>query len=201
MPDYEVELKYPVPNISWFEKQLLEKQPQEIGPPVLETDDYYDREDGSFRINDEWLRVRRYTQKDLPEPKPVITYKGPRLEGDTKTRIEMQSLLDDADRWLEIVFNLHLIVQVRKYRRSASFKVKRPSPVAGSTEVTVKIELDDVWSLGSYVEFEIAGVRDFVLFDAEATIKKVAQELLGEDAEPEQRGYAMIMLDKMEKAQ
>jgi len=193
MPDYEVELKFPVPDIAAFEKLLLEKQPQELGPPVLEIDDYYDRDDGSFRINDEWLRVRRYTQRDFPDkpkPTPVMTYKGPRREGDTKTRIEIQSCLENADTWLETIFDLNLIVQVRKYRRSATFK---------QGGVVVKIELDDVWTLGSYVEFEIAGVKEDRIMETEAIIKSVAGGLLGKDAKPEQRGYAMILLDKMEE--
>ena len=206
MPDYEVELKFPVPDIGAFEKLLLTKQPQELGPPVLEIDDYYDREDGSFRTNDEWLRVRRYTQKDFPDkpvPKAVMTYKGPRREGGTKTRIEIQSQLDNADTWLETIFDYHLIVQVRKYRRSAVFKVSgEPGTLGGAAGATVKIELDDVWTLGSYVELEIAGIKESMIGQAEAAIKKVATELLGDAAaKPEQRGYAMILLDKMEKAE
>lgn len=194
MADYEVEMKFPHPNLEAFVESLIRLQDQEIGPTILETDTYFDRigigarDDqpavGQLRRKDEWLRIRcRNTTSCKGEE--FITYKGPRIDAETKTRIEIESPIKNG---LELLRHLGFreILQIKKYRREARF-------VHG--EFNIKVLLDDVWDLGSFVELELSSPSSGKDKAIDA-LKSVAKKLqLGP---PENSGYAILLLERAE---
>ena len=193
MPNYEVEMKFPHPNLAAFEEYLLKLQPQEIGPAILETDSYFDRPGvparddqgamGELRGKDEWLRIRQWGTGSQ-----VLTYKGPLVDEETKTRVEIQSPIESGRELLRYLGFME-ILQVKKYRRRAHFV---------HDDLHVNVLLDDVWSLGSFVELEIPDVPAAQKDNAVEALKSVAEKLQLHD--PENSGYAILLLEQMEQS-
>lgn len=99
-----------------------------------------------FREMDEAIRIR------VKEQGVFLTYKGPKLDLQTKTRKELTVHVDDPGRMEEILIALG-------FRKVAEVsKVRSKYSLGDSGEIT--IALDEVVGLGSFVEVEIAGGRD-----------------------------------------
>ncbi|MGV8126033.1 MAG: class IV adenylate cyclase [Methanothrix sp.] len=90
-----------------------------------------------FRRSDEALRIR------IKEEGARLTYKGPKIDRATKSRLELTVRIDDVPQMKEILGHLGFVFSatVRKQRRKYSYK-------------GVTLALDDVEGLGSYVEVE-----------------------------------------------
>lgn len=95
-----------------------------------------------FRVSDEALRIR------IKEEGARLTYKGPRLDSDTKSRLELTVRIDDAEQMQEILNHLGytLSAQVRKVRRKYLHH-------------GVILAIDEVDGLGCYIEAEAVGAK------------------------------------------
>ncbi|MCU0638128.1 MAG: class IV adenylate cyclase [Methanothrix sp.] len=93
-----------------------------------------------FRESDEALRIR------IKEEGARLTYKGPKLDETTKSRLELTVKIDDARQMEEILINLGFVLsaEVRKRRRKYSYP-------------GVILALDEVQGLGNFLEVEAEG--------------------------------------------
>lgn len=146
---------------------------------VVQEDVYYRHPCRDLAEADEALRVRR-----TPEG-AEWTYKGPRRGGETKTRTEHETAVDDGDAAAAILEALGFepLPPVRKERTRYDL---------GAWSAT----WDEVDGLGTYVE-----VERLVEAEAEADVADLDAEalaLLGElgAGDPEPRSYLELVLDQ-----
>lgn len=96
-----------------------------------------------FKKSDEALRIR------IKEDGARLTYKGPKLDLSTKSRLELTVRIDDVQQMEEILCHLGFVLSatVRKRRTKYSYP-------------GVVLALDEVGGLGSFLEVEAAGDGD-----------------------------------------
>lgn len=108
---------------------------------VVQEDTYYAAPDRDFAETDEALRIRR--ERSDGERDARLTYKGPLVESESKTREEFETGVDDGAAMGDILERLGYdpVATVRKERERYEY---------GGYEVV----LDDVDGLGEFVEIE-----------------------------------------------
>jgi adenylate cyclase, class 2 len=179
----EIEGKYPAPDWSGVEARLTRIGAVPKGEHA-EADHYFNAPDRDFRQTDEALRIRRIG------PKNLITYKGPRKPGPTKTRPEIEIPFADGDAFAEDLSRLlgHLgfrfVEVVRKKRRL--FDLNRDGFV-------VHVSLDDVERVGHYVEVEVVAEESREEAARDAVVKLAAELCL---SNPETRSYLQLLLEQ-----
>lgn len=136
---YEVEVKVRAAH-GPVEQALADAGAEERGA-VEQADTYYDAPHREFAETDEALRVRREMRDG--ETEAQITYKGPKVDAESKTRREVETGVEDGDDAAAILDALGFepVATVRKHRRH--FRLD------GYT-----VTLDDVEGLGEFVEVE-----------------------------------------------
>jgi adenylate cyclase, class 2 len=177
----EIEMKFPAGDLAGLERRL-----GEIGAVyhelLHEADHYLNAPDRDFARTDEALRLRRIGAANF------VTYKGPKTDLTTKTRLEIEVPLAEGDRAAEDFLRLleHLgyrhVAIVRKDRRT--YRLPRQG-------FEVEICLDDVAGVGHYVELEIVASED-KLEPARAAIMDLAAELSLSNTE--RRSYLQLLL-------
>lgn len=130
----EVEVKARAP-------QGVEQKLQALGATPLAVEshrDIYLNCDRDFSRTDEALRIR------IKEQGVFLTYKGPRLDRETKSRQEITIQVDDAKAAETLLCSLGFFpsIEIRKQRRKYLLD-------------DVVIALDQVEGLGSFVEVEV----------------------------------------------
>ncbi len=107
---------------------------------------YFNSPVRDFRESDEALRIR------IKEGGARLTYKGPKLDALTKSRLELTVKIDDARQMEEVLINLGFATsaELRKRRTKYSYQ--------GTT-----LAFDEVEGLGSFVEVEVGGEGDIDL--------------------------------------
>ncbi len=105
---------------------------------------YFNSPQRDFRLSDEALRIR------IKEEGARLTYKGPKLDQTTKSRLERTVKIDDPKQMEQILSALGFVLsaQVRKKRTKYSYD-------------GVVLALDEVEGLGSFVEVEAEGKGDY----------------------------------------
>jgi adenylate cyclase class 2 len=138
----EVEAKAYCDDLSKIEKMILELG-GEFQEEVEQVDIYFNHPLRDFAQTDEALRIRR------AEDKATFTYKGPKIDSQTKTREELKVQLSDGDAMREVLSKLGFLEvgTVKKVRKK--YKLNE-----------FKVCLDDVKGLGSFVELEVEVSKD-----------------------------------------
>ncbi|AHG03885.1 adenylate cyclase [Halobacterium sp. DL1] len=159
---YEVEVKVPA-DLDAVRERLADAGAGRVAT-VAQADTYFDAPHREFAETDEALRVRRVAtadpqfERDRPLPKLVdavldgeehasgesrVTYKGPLVEAQSKTREEFETGVDDGDVMRELLARLGFepAATVRKLREKHELD--------GFT-----VLLDAVEDVGEYVEVE-----------------------------------------------
>ena len=90
---YEVELKVAA-DLAAVADRLDDVGATQTGD-VVQVDTYYDAPHRDFAETDEALRVRRETRAGETEAR--LTYKGPLVEAESKTREEFETAVDDGE--------------------------------------------------------------------------------------------------------
>ena len=138
---YEVELKVPA-DLERVRTRLesLDATPE---GQVVQRDTYYDAPHRSFPETDEALRIRRESSRATPETAARLTYKGPLVDDDSKSREEFETAVDDGETMAAVLEHLgfEAAATVRKDRERFSLE--------GYT-----VTLDSVADVGEYVEVE-----------------------------------------------
>ncbi len=173
----EFEVKYKVNNIERIEQRLKELNAEYLGDEY-EEDYYFQHPCRDFMKTDEALRVRK------TENKVELTYKGPKLSKRTKTRVEINVIVDSLQSILRLLEKLGFkkIFVVKKNRRK--YKVSNE----------IEVSLDSVEGLGTFVEIEIAR-KEGEIKQVESELFSIA-EILGLKGKPIIKSYLELLLEK-----
>ncbi len=141
----EVEQKFPIGDRRQFEARLVALEAQ-FEDAVHQRDLYFAHPARDFHRTDEAVRIRRDGTKTL------ITYKGPKIDPETKTRREIELPLGDSPdtfgNWKEILLALGFtpVDEVRKQRRPLTVQWQGWK-FSGA--------IDQVERLGTFAELEV----------------------------------------------
>lgn len=182
----EVECKFRVANLTEVLGQL-EQLGATVGATHEQLDRYYAHPARDFAQTDEALRMR------LSEGTWCVTYKGPKLDSQTKTRREIELPLAGGDagagQFAELLAALDFrpVLEVRKHRREAHVRWQ---------ETDITAALDEVASVGQFVELEIVSTEA----DLDANRARVMSlaEHLGLTA-TERRSYLELLIEAKQK--
>lgn len=157
----EVEAKAHAKDLDSIEKKILE-----MGGKLVwqgeEKDTYFAHPVRDFAKTDEALRVRE------EEGKYFLTYKGPKLDSETKTREEIAIRVDDFQSITDILKNLG-------FNEYGVVKKHRKKMLLGKYEVC----LDSVGNLGEFVEIEILTPSHLMSHEVDELREEVL-EILGQ---------------------
>ena len=173
----EVEIKVRIPSCELIEAKLIQLGFKK-SHTLQEVDYYYNGVDRDFRKSHEALRLRLTESldgsaivADRPgEPSVQLTYKGPKLDNVSMSRVEHQVNLDDFETMQSILSSLGYkpVMPVMKLRREYF-----------SEEMTACV--DTVDNLGDFLELEIIANSES---EREADLEKIERVL-------EQLGFSM----------
>jgi len=141
---YEVELKYAVANVPQL-RMKLEEFGLCFGEAVEEHDTFYQHPAKDYTVTDECLRIRHRADEYR------ITYKGPKVNLDTKTRREIELFLTDN---AETVRQWDQLLQALGFRVAAELKKTRRSAGLVYQEQKYELSLDHIDGLGDFIELE-----------------------------------------------
>ena len=183
---YEVEVKYFVLNIN----QLLEKIRSfsvVFSEPFEEHDTFYQHPCRDFAETDECLRIR----KSVGEYR--ITYKGPKIDTESKTRREIEMFLTSdpkiAFQWSELLAAIGFspVFELKKSRRKAKLTYQ---------EQEFEISLDHIADLGDFIELEQRVEKEYYPESLKA-VQSLASTLGLK--EPIHESYLELMMKKIKK--
>ncbi len=182
---FEVEVKFRLRDREEAERvrECLERIDAKLLEDVVEEDLYFSHPCRDFSKTDEALRVRALRRGTLEEI--FLTYKGPRLGSEAKTRREATVQVDNRDVLLEILESLGFRPVARVRKRRLVY-----------TKENYTITLDEVDGLGYFVEIEVVTDSEDLADRCVRDILNFASTLgLGEDR-IERRTYLEMLLEK-----
>jgi adenylate cyclase class 2 len=181
--NYEVEQKFPVPDLTDVEKKL-DALGARFEATIRQSDGYFAHPSRDFSQTDEALRIRRVGDRNY------VTYKGPKIDTTTKTRREIELPLDSgesgAGQFGELLEALGFtsVAAVEKTRRTATLLYQGRS---------VEVALDTVDGLGTFIELELVTDEEG-LVSARELLAALATELALTN--PERRSYLELLLNQ-----
>ena len=173
----EVEAKYEIKDPKYIERRLLDLGAVYVGEEY-EEDYYFQHPCRDFMKTDEALRVRKAMNRI------ELTYKGPKISSLTKSRVEVNVGVGDLDSIIALLEKLGFkkAFIVRKHRKKYILSDE------------IKISIDVVESLGSFIEIEVSS-RRYRLHEAEEKVLDVARSL-GLKGKPIIKSYLELLLEK-----
>lgn len=179
----EVEMKFPISEVEQLQQQLRALGVQ-FSEAHTEADSYFNAPDRDFACTDEALRLRRVGEHN------VLTYKGPKLDAQTKTRVEVEVPLADGEQAAQQATALltHL-----GYRPVAVIQKKRTTGRLAYHGFPIEVSLDQVDGLGLYMELEVAA-SDRQVDEARRAVQDLAARL--GLTQSERRSYLELGLEK-----
>ncbi len=180
---YEVELKVQVSHESVRER--LASIDADHVETVTQEDTYYDAPDRSFAETDEALRIRSVSRED--DSTTVLTYKGPLVDANSKTRTEAETTVADNEAMAAILTGLG-------YEPAATVRKTREYYTVDECTVT----LDSVDDVGEFVEVEYSSdVKTESGIDAAREQAEGVLDQLGLSSDDQIRtSYLELLLEK-----
>ena len=185
---YEVEVKLPLDDKIAMKQAIIEAGGIALNSEIQE-DIYYDHPCRSFSETDESVRVRYRTRTEGPPitesgHAPVeLTYKGPKIDKATKTRIEYTVNLAEAekDSMIQILLNAGFkhVAKVVKHREFFDIE-------------GITASLDSVTDVGEYIEFELIAHGKDEMKKARERILKLASVLGLDEKDTVRESYLEI---------
>jgi len=179
----EIEMKFAVADFGPLTSRLRQWQAA-TAAPRREEDHYFNAPDRDFGKTDEALRLRVVGGAN------ILTYKGPKHAGPTKTRTEIEVPLQDGE---EAAQKCRELVTHLGYRPVAVVRKQRSTFHGERAGFPLNVTLDEVEEVGRFVEVEIVAGED-----QRESAQKVLQELAGELGlvHSERRSYLEMLLQK-----
>ncbi|MGC8570185.1 MAG: class IV adenylate cyclase [Caldivirga sp.] len=177
---FEVEVKFRVSNVDDVISKLRGFATY-VGSDV-EEDHYFNHPCRDFAATDEAVRVRLYGSG-----KVTVTYKGPRLGGEGKVRVEYNIDVDSASNTIGALKELG-------FREIAVIRKERTEYTYGSYTIYV----DKVNGLGNFIEIETLTNDQGIVSELVKSIVSFAERALGvkkDSVEP--KTYLELMLSKI----
>jgi adenylate cyclase class 2 len=174
----EVEMKFKIDSITDIEYQLIEKGGK-LQKIVQQRDHYFNHPSRDFAITDEAFRIRESAENI------ILTYKGPKIDLDSKTRKEYNLELSDMNIAQEILLSLDfkLVAIVAKERKIYLWQ-------------DITICLDSIESLGSFLEAEVVVPSEKEYPKAKNQIKKHLKQLGIAIPNTIRKSYLELILEK-----
>jgi adenylate cyclase class 2 len=138
----EIEAKMKVPDLSAVRVRLQELAGERRGA-VVETNTFFDTKDHSLLAKDQGLRLRHTKDPNTHAEVATITFKGPRLHGQLKSREERELTVSSAKEAMALLESLG-------FMRVLTFQKRRETWLLEGCHV----ELDELPHLGVFVEIE-----------------------------------------------
>jgi adenylate cyclase class 2 len=167
---FEVEVKAPIEDIEMMTRKLVESGAKELNSEV-QIDTYFDHPCRTFVKTDEAVRVR--TRRPLNEQGLAtshapneLTYKGPKLDKKTKTRIEYSVGIDNTDQLTFILESLDFKPIAKVVKKRTFFELR-----------AITISIDDVEDVGLFLELESIAHQKDEMKSAKKAIFKILGEL------------------------
>ncbi len=108
-------------------------------------DIYFNSPVRDFKGSDEALRIR------IKDEGARLTYKGPKLDSETKSRKELTIKIDDPDAMTQILLSLGFVPSGEVIKSRTKYALG-----------DIIFAMDDVSGLGSFIEIEIGGGDDWL---------------------------------------
>lgn len=178
----EIEQKFRVPDFASTEAALA-RLGISLSAPVTQVDCYYAHPQRDFAQTDEAFRIRAVGAENY------LTYKGPKLDDTTKSRVEHEVRLADGPDAMAAIGE---ILRSLGFTPASIVRKQRRTGVIMRDGLSVEIALDDVRKLGTFVELEINVSDDLQADAARATLAALAQELGLTDNE--RRSYLELVI-------
>jgi len=181
---FEVEQKFRVASLAEVRRRLVELGAT-LTPPIDQADTYFSHPARNFVLTDEALRLRRVGDVNC------ITYKGPKIDTQTKTRRELELPLAAGvaafEQYVELLLTLGFgqVATVRKRREPAHLAWQGHE---------IEVALDTVEGVGEFAELEI-GADESGLEVAKGAIASLAKQLGLADSE--RRSYLEMLVKQM----
>ncbi|QDU54697.1 class IV adenylate cyclase [Aeoliella mucimassa] len=175
----EIEQKFAIADPVAVVERVVQLGGQELSP-VEQRDTYYNHPSRDFRTTDEALRIRRTNENT------VVTYKGPKLDTQVKTRPEIEIPLAQAESWPPLL-------EILGFREVATVSKRRRRFALAREGFDIEVAVDEVTNVGNYAEVEIVADETQVS-DARQVVQTLASELQLQDVEP--RSYLSMLLAK-----
>jgi adenylate cyclase class 2 len=169
----ELELKVPCADLEDLERRLKSMGASHV-EDLDQVDLYFSHPSRDFGVRDEELRLRRENART------VLTYKGPKLDKDTKLREEMELGVEDIDRMSMMLERLGFLPVIRIAKQRTVYDLQG-----------IHFCLDRLPGLGNFVEMEWQGD------DLDAGKQKIMElkQKLGL-AGNERRSYLELLIEK-----
>ena len=177
----EVEQKYRVANLVEIRARLVALGAR-LAEPIDQADTYFAHPARDFAQTDEALRLRRVGLQNC------ITYKGPKLDQETKTRRELELPVPPGVEAFER--HTELLVALG-FRAVATVHKRREAAQLPWNGIVVEAALDAVAQVGQFVELEVSSDEQN-LQEAQACIASLAKHLDLRDSE--RRSYLELLL-------
>lgn len=180
---YEVEQKFRIAAHAVVADQLLAMGAQGSSS-VAQIDAYFNHPSWDFAQTGEALRLRRVGDNN------AITYKGPKLQGPTKTRPEYEVPFATGGQSLE---TMRAVLEMLGFRPVAEIHKQRASYSLTHQGRRLEVVLDEVDGLGRFVEVETIAADAVDLPAAQAAVIDLSRALGLTDYEP--RSYLRMVLE------
>jgi adenylate cyclase class 2 len=180
---YEVELKFPLSDSADIEHRL-EDLGARRSAPIEQRDLYFNHPSRDFGQTDEALRIRTVGTLNF------VTYKGPLIDKQTKTRREIEIPLADGAQAAAQFAEMLTALGFREFR--AVHKLRTPLHLRWEGR-DVELALDNVTNLGRFLEIECLAEdsdRDAVT----ASVLRLAERLGLEKSE--RRSYLQLLVEQ-----
>lgn len=169
----ELEVKVPCEDLAGLEKRLKKMGASHV-EDLDQVDLYFSHPGRDFGMTDEALRLRRENERT------VITYKGPKLDRDTKLREEIELGVEDLDRMSLVLERMGFRQVIRIAKKRTVYELQG-----------IHFCLDRLPGLGDFVEMEWQG-EDLEVGKQRIMELKKRLELAGN----ERRSYLELLMEK-----
>lgn len=181
---FEVEQKFHVDDATVLQERLaaigaIEREEQN------HVDTYFNHPSRDFAETREAFRIRRVNGV------PMVTYKGKKLPGPIKARLELEWRLDPGD---SDGTKMEQLLGHLSFRRVASVAKRRRCFQLAEPLADMAVVIDDVDGLGCFAEIELVIEDSKNVESARVRIAELAERLLLERPEP--RSYLSMSLER-----
>lgn len=180
---FEIEQKFHIDEIDALQRRLNELGAVEEGLD-RHADSYFNHPCRDFRETKEALRVRRVNGV------PMITYKGTKLPGAVKARLEREWRLDPGDPDGKLTEEL---LKLLGFQPVATVRKRRRSYVLPGESADFAVVIDEVQSLGLFAEVELVVANESEIEAARERISSLSKSL--GLTRPEPRSYLTMLLE------
>lgn len=179
---FEVEFKAKIENYEKFIeiKNKILSLGSKLISKILEEDIYFQHPLRDFSKTDEALRLRKSNKKYF------LTYKGAKISNISKTRLEIQTEIENFENTKEIFFKLG-------FKPVAIISKKREVYILGSTS----IYMDEVKDLGYFIEVEEKIENELSIKAIEEKLIKILEKINIPKNSITTKSYLELLLEKI----